>query len=40
MDEKKVLVINEDMVVTEYAPDVFAFLRNMDFPSGEEYDAE
>jgi len=26
------------MVVTEYAPDVFAYLRNMDFPK-EDYDA-
>lgn len=37
-DEKNLLVINEDMVVTEYAPDVFAYLRNMDFPK-EDYDA-
>eukprot|EP00351_Strombidinopsis_sp_SopsisLIS2011_P004841 CAMPEP_0116882506 /NCGR_PEP_ID=MMETSP0463-20121206/14753_1 /TAXON_ID=181622 /ORGANISM="Strombidinopsis sp, Strain SopsisLIS2011" /LENGTH=50 /DNA_ID=CAMNT_0004535789 /DNA_START=1288 /DNA_END=1440 /DNA_ORIENTATION=- len=28
------------MVVTEYAPDVFAYLRNMDFPGGEGYDEE
>jgi len=38
-DEKSLLVINEDMVVTEYAPDVFAYLRNLDFPSTE-YNAE
>ena len=27
---RDVLVINEDITVTEYAPDVFAFLRQKD----------
>jgi len=28
--EEDVLVINEDVIVTEYAPDAFAFLRQLD----------
>lgn len=24
------MIINEDVIVTEYAPDIFAFLRNLD----------
>ena len=30
MDEKESLTINEDIMVTEYAPDVFSFLRLKD----------
>ena len=30
LDEKESLTINEDIMVTEYAPDVFSFLRQKD----------
>ena len=30
MEEEDVLIINEDVKVTEFAPDCFAFLRNLD----------
>lgn len=30
MDEEEILVINEDVHVTEYAPHAFAFLRTLD----------
>ena len=29
-DDEDVLIINEDVRVTEYAPDAFAFLRNLE----------
>lgn len=29
-EEEEVLIINEDVKVTEYAPHIFAFLRNLD----------
>ncbi len=29
-DEEDVIVINEKVKVTEYAPDAFAYLRNLD----------
>lgn len=30
IEDDEMLVINEDVKVTEYAPDVFAFLRQLD----------
>ena len=29
-EDEDVLIINEDVKITEFAPDVFAFLRNLD----------
>jgi hypothetical protein len=30
-EDEEVLIINEDVQVIEYAPQVFAFLRNLDY---------